>query len=101
MPVAFGDIEHYSVQRTSGTYAFSGIVPDVLYRCLERRDFSVKTFKEVLSHLDTWVKDETWHMESGNPATKATNMSALRSLIDSMRQALPSLKMDGLQKPSK
>jgi DGQHR domain-containing protein len=96
MPQAFADIENHSVQRTGGAYAFHEILPDVLYRCRENGDFSVKGFKSVLSNLGRWVTDQTWHTEHGEPLTRSTGMSAIRALADMMRAELPPLETPGL-----
>jgi DGQHR domain-containing protein len=96
MPPAFTDIENHSIQRTAGTYAFHMILPDVLYRCREKGDFSVKGFKNVLSSLGQWVRAETWHVETGEPITRSTGMSSIRELADMMRQELPRLETPGL-----
>lgn len=95
MPEAFADIEHYSVQRTAGTYAFHWILPDVMYRCRDRADFSVEGFKEVLRSLGTWVESHTWHKEEGDSMTKSTGMASMKDLSDEMRDMLPSLDLQG------
>lgn len=96
MPEAFNDIAGYSVQRTTGTYAFNHIFPDVLYRCRDKGDFSVNGFKEVLSALGKWVDGSTWHLENGDPLTQSTGMKSIRHLIDLIRKDLPPVEMPGL-----
>ncbi|MDR7400422.1 MAG: DGQHR domain-containing protein [Armatimonadota bacterium] len=100
MPEAFADIENHSVQRTAGTYAFHMILPDVVYRCRERGDLSVEGFKAVLRHLDKWVQSETWHTKTGDPLTRSTGMSAIRELVDEMRDLLPPPATPGLEIPA-
>lgn len=99
MPDAFADIDNYSVQRTAGAYTFDMILPDVVYRCRDRGDFSVKTFKEILSSLNEWVESETWHKDRGDPVTQSTGMSAIRKLADKMRESLPKVDTPGLEMP--
>jgi DGQHR domain-containing protein len=96
MPEAFEHIGDYSVQRTAGVYAFHMLLPDVIYRCLQRRDFSVGTFKEILGSLGRWVDSHTWHMEEGEGLTRSTGMSAIRVLADTMREMLPPVETPGL-----
>jgi DGQHR domain-containing protein len=97
MPEAFADIENYSVQRTAGVYAFHLILPDVLYRCLRRNDFSTKTFADIIGHLGKWAQSGTWSThEDGDSATRSTGMGAIRELADTMRAALPPVETPGL-----
>ncbi len=96
MPQAFAHIETYSAQRTAGVYAFHEILQDVIYRCREKGDFSVKGFKAILNSLGRWVTDQTWHMEDGDPLTRSTGMSAIREMADMMRAELPPLETPGL-----
>jgi DGQHR domain-containing protein len=100
MEEAFADVEQYSVQRTTGTYTFHLILPDVLYRCRERGDFSVETFKDILQHLGRWVNSGTWHLKDGDLSTFATGMKSIRQLAETMRAELPPFSMPGLSKPS-
>jgi DGQHR domain-containing protein len=96
MPDAFADISSYTVQRTAGCYAFHYILADVVHRCREHGDFSVDTFKKVLSYLGEWVKAPTWHSEQGHILTRSTGMRAIRELADTMRRELPPLTTPGL-----
>jgi hypothetical protein len=97
MPEAFADIQSHSVQRTSGTYTFNLILPNVMELCNDRGDYSVKTFKEFLSSLGKWVESETWSTELGDVLTKSTGMSSLRALADKMLEQLPKVSLPGLK----
>jgi len=35
-----------------------------------RNDYSVGTFRDILSNLGHWVDDETWHVEDGDVITQ-------------------------------
>ncbi len=102
MPEAFVEIESYSVQRTAGTYAFHMILPDVVSRCRELGDLSVAGFKGVLQHLGRWVSSQTWHLDKdiGDPLTRSTGMSSIRTLAELMRAELPPIKVPGLEIPT-
>lgn len=86
MPEAFADIEHYSVQRPAGVYAFHELLPEVMDACRMENDWSPKSFREKLERLEKWVESETWHREYGEDIVKGSgNRAAIKVVVERMR----------------
>lgn len=99
MPEAFDDIETHSIQRTSGTYSFNMILPEVMELCSQKQDYSVEALKGFLQNLGQWVDSTTWRTDDeGNLLTKSTGMSSLRALADKFVDALPKAALPGLKR---
>jgi DGQHR domain-containing protein len=99
MPEAFDDIENHSIQRTSGTYSFNMILPEVMELCSQKQDYSVAALKGFLSPLGEWVDSGTWRTDdTGRLETKSTGMSSLRALADQFVKVLPTAALPGLKR---
>jgi DGQHR domain-containing protein len=86
MPEAFIDIEHYSVQRPAGVYAFHELLPEVMDALRMGGDWSTQSYRELLERLGPWVQSSTWHRETGEDIIKGSgNRAAIKVVVERMR----------------
>ena len=86
-PDAFDNPRDYRVQATVGIYSLHMVLPVILQRCIEVRDFSKEKMQALVE--ETGITSAFWHKEDGDPYTLGTGMASIRALAHYLTEQLP------------